>query len=1137
MVTLDREAPMIEPGSIALVFESGVVRFDEEGVLHVHLAHSEADPHPLLIHELEAGLVVPPEEQALVLSGGEGPGAWRPRAELPETDELPVGLVLSFPAWDWVQVEMSGDLTVSLREVGAVPAWLRPGHVHRLARTGSRVALWSGSAPPPAVAPEERARLQDPMADWAEEHEAPPPGPSGRWVGGAQQAPRAGGCGPAAVFLGLGLGLAAGARAGQLPPEPDFGLRTQVFVRGSSELCFPSGLRVTVTRDTRQPLVSTTMVVDQGSSDDPEGLEGSAHLLEHLWFRARPDGETSVRRRLWALSAVSNAFTYPDVTVYISEAPRESLAELLRLDGHRLQDPLAGVEPSMLEAERAVVENELRWRTWSLNAFLSELPPELFPAGSPYASGRTATLESLADIGLEDLRTVAAAYRPDNVSLHITGDTDAKEVQRIIVGQWPEVLVWTPPASGAEDCRAFRAEAAPLAPPDEIPAALGDITLDVSEPLLTLTWRLPPAWTEQDPVMELVVQTVERVVRMADARRGAAGDDRGGSCEVVPLPELSLAHCTVPVDHRREAERIRAAVVTWLKGADIAAPPGFASAQDGGRYRVYSALEPARFAARARLMESVEALSGLDDELARRHALSTHYTGEPTWFQVTSEALARVDKAEAQALFEAWFTGDRVAALYVTPSDAPELAGDRVRGHHTPPAESAGEIPEGLAGRAQPPRLGELQTFQLDNGLRVVAADYGDVPVVHAQLRTPGGAWQETSPGLANLTWLSTYNDAPELSVPEWVAALSIGGSTWRDLLFDGWVSGGHAASGSLDGLLYLLRWQVDDRVIVVRSGWRDRLRHDLDDLMHEQLEHPEVWARRTRRQPLLGLSTRSSMWWERAWLGMRESMDNGMRGWLRGNLRPDRATLYLVGDLGQHDVEALVGEYFSTWRARGEPAAHAAPPEPGPLPEPRLTLFPEDRDLAKVAVACRVELQGEAGEAVLSAILGTRAFRSLREDPALAAYTPWKVVDDLPGAADLAEVGVTLPADRVDGALSAIESLLTEAPSEAELLSAQDAVLRSERLGAVSSRQVLGLLADRGGWQGDVAAAGAFGEEVLALDLDHLGRALSACEGQLQATVVGPEEAVVAELQAAGRAFETGSPTDQLRELKRRGG
>lgn len=190
---------MLDPGTLAFVFESGVVRFDDDGVLYVHVPHGAGDPHPLLVHGLDDEGAMPEEVAEAVLTGTDGEAAWRPRANLPETDELPEGLVLRFEGWDWAQVEMSGDLTISLRGVDGLPDWVRPEHVHRLARPGGRVQIWKDSAPPPAITRQEQSALEDPMKDWEAEH-ARPPQPTGRWVGAHQAAP---GCTASMLLLGL----------------------------------------------------------------------------------------------------------------------------------------------------------------------------------------------------------------------------------------------------------------------------------------------------------------------------------------------------------------------------------------------------------------------------------------------------------------------------------------------------------------------------------------------------------------------------------------------------------------------------------------------------------------------------------------------------------------------------------------------------------------------------------------------------------------------------------------------------------------------------------------------------------------------------------------------------------------------
>jgi hypothetical protein len=85
---------------------------------------------------------------------------------------------------------MSGDLTVVLSGVEALPDWMRAGVVHRFDGPDDGVRLWSGSEPPPQPTP-------PPEEPWTAER-------TGRWVGGAETA-RPAGCTAGMVFLAAGL--------------------------------------------------------------------------------------------------------------------------------------------------------------------------------------------------------------------------------------------------------------------------------------------------------------------------------------------------------------------------------------------------------------------------------------------------------------------------------------------------------------------------------------------------------------------------------------------------------------------------------------------------------------------------------------------------------------------------------------------------------------------------------------------------------------------------------------------------------------------------------------------------------------------------------------------------------------------
>src|SRR5262249_36511366 len=157
-----------------------------------------------------------------------------------------------------------------------------------------------------------------------------------------------------------------------------------------SDLKFPSGLRAIVDEDHRAPVVAVAVVVGGGTSADPQGKEGLAHLVEHLSFRSRPDGRIEMANLLAATGvSESNAETSFDSITYFDLAPSTAARDLLRLEGIRFSDPLAGVTPETLEVERAIVQNEHleRGQARKPTAGLSAMNAALFPPGHPYSRG------------------------------------------------------------------------------------------------------------------------------------------------------------------------------------------------------------------------------------------------------------------------------------------------------------------------------------------------------------------------------------------------------------------------------------------------------------------------------------------------------------------------------------------------------------------------------------------------------------------------------------------------------------------------------------------------------------------------------------------------------------------------------
>lgn len=182
------------PGVFPLIFESGVVRIDDDGVLHVHLSHGPEAPHPMVTHPEGEETTIPGSATAVTLAGGDRT-AVRVRCSMHETDDLPDGFVFRIEGWQLLQLEMSSDLTVVVEGVHAPPSWFQPGKVHRFDGPEGDVRIHTSSRPLVASPPPRPAPRRTPR---------PPQGASASSKRGS-----AGGCGSLLVAI-LAVGWALG---------------------------------------------------------------------------------------------------------------------------------------------------------------------------------------------------------------------------------------------------------------------------------------------------------------------------------------------------------------------------------------------------------------------------------------------------------------------------------------------------------------------------------------------------------------------------------------------------------------------------------------------------------------------------------------------------------------------------------------------------------------------------------------------------------------------------------------------------------------------------------------------------------------------------------------------------------------
>ena len=195
------------------------------------------------------------------------------------------------------------------------------------------------------------------------------------------------------------------------------------------ETTLPNGLHLVVREDHRAPVVVSQIWYRVGSVDEPPGLTGISHVLEHMMFkgteRLKP-GEFS--RIIAENGGRENAFTSRDYTAYFQQLEKSRLAISFELEADRMRN--LRLTEAEFQKEIRVVMEERRLRTddrpegLAGEKFFATAYPQ-HPYGHPII-GWMADLERLTVKDLGDW--YRRWYVPNNATVIVVGDVKPREV-------------------------------------------------------------------------------------------------------------------------------------------------------------------------------------------------------------------------------------------------------------------------------------------------------------------------------------------------------------------------------------------------------------------------------------------------------------------------------------------------------------------------------------------------------------------------------------------------------------------------------------------------------------------------------------------------------------------------------------
>ncbi len=198
-----------------------------------------------------------------------------------------------------------------------------------------------------------------------------------------------------------------------------------------TEFKLDNGMQVVVIPDVRSPVVTHMVWYKVGAADEPKGVSGIAHFLEHLMFKSTeniPNGEFS--KIVSRLGGQDNAFTGHDITSYFQRISKDRLRKVMEMEADRMVN-LKLADKEVL-TERDVILEERRSRIENNPAaILDEQMDASLYLHHPYGVPVIGWEHEMAQLSRDHAMTFYKRYyAPNNAILVVAGDVSPEEVKK-----------------------------------------------------------------------------------------------------------------------------------------------------------------------------------------------------------------------------------------------------------------------------------------------------------------------------------------------------------------------------------------------------------------------------------------------------------------------------------------------------------------------------------------------------------------------------------------------------------------------------------------------------------------------------------------------------------------------------------
>ncbi len=669
-----------------------------------------------------------------------------------------------------------------------------------------------------------------------------------------------------------------------LAQAPDINVAYEQFT-------LPNGLRVVVHEDRKAPIVAVSIWYHVGSKDEPNGKTGFAHLFEHLMFNGSENHPGEFFEPFEAVGATGmNGTTWLDRTNYFETVPTPALDMALWMESDRMGHLLGAIDQDTLDEQRGVVQNEKRQGdNQPYGKAHYRLQYGVFPEGHPYHHSTIGSMEDLDAASLDDVKGwFNEYYGAANTVLVLAGDIDAKTAREKIEKYFGDIKAG-PPLPHLKSWVPVKAENKHEVIMDQVPQAR-----------IYRQWAVPGRATRDKAMLDLAASILgsgknSRFYKELVYDRELATDV---DVSVEPHELASIFSIEVTAKPGADLDEIEEAI-DRISAAFFAKGPN------------RDELKRAKTKINASAVRGLERIGGFGGK-AVTLAQGALYAGDPGFYKTRLNWINAADTKSVQYAFREW-AGKPYYQLNVLPFGKHEVAKSDVDRSKGLPA--VGDLPD-LTFPA-------VQEATLDNGMKLVFAERHAVPVINVALQFDAGYGADQGAKLGTSSFAMSLLDegAGKMSALELSEKLETLGAQLRT------GSGLDTSTVTLSALKENFAPSLDimadvvlhptfakEEIERVRKRWIANIAREKSQPVQLALRllPPALYGKdHAYGVPFTGSGTVKSIQ-----SLTRDDLVKFKNTWLR----PDNATLFVVGDTTLEKVLPELNRAFGKWKAPASP-------------------------------------------------------------------------------------------------------------------------------------------------------------------------------------------------------------------------